>query len=79
LAIASVVVYEQQVLIDCPADRKSITKAINQLFSPSFLATLPSIQNPYGSGGASEAIVKILERTAFDNLLKKRFFDVVCQ
>ena len=66
-------------VIDCPADRTSITKAINQLFSRSFLASLPAIQNPYGNGGASATIVKILERISFDNLLKKRFFDLACQ
>jgi GDP/UDP-N,N'-diacetylbacillosamine 2-epimerase (hydrolysing) len=66
-------------VIDCPADRTSITKAINQLFSDSFLASLPTIQNPYGNGGASATIVKILERGSFDNLLKKRFFDLACQ
>jgi GDP/UDP-N,N'-diacetylbacillosamine 2-epimerase (hydrolysing) len=63
-------------VIDCSADRMSIRKAINQLFSPSFLASLPSIQNPYGNGGASVTVVKTLERYSFDNLLKKRFFDL---
>jgi GDP/UDP-N,N'-diacetylbacillosamine 2-epimerase (hydrolysing) len=66
-------------VIDCPADRTSITKAINQLFSHSFSSSLPTIQNPYGNGGASATIVKILERVSFDNLLKKRFFDLACQ
>jgi GDP/UDP-N,N'-diacetylbacillosamine 2-epimerase (hydrolysing) len=65
-------------VIDCPPDKMSIMKAIDQLFSPSFLASLSSIQNPYGNGGASVDIVKILERASFDDLLKKLFFDVVC-
>ena len=29
----------------------------------------------YGDGGASEAIVKVIEQQQFTNLLKKRFFD----
>ena len=66
-------------VIDCSADRVSIAKAIDHLFSPSFLASLPSTKNPYGNGGASAVIVKILEKVSFDNLLKKRFFDIACQ
>ena len=63
-------------VINCSADRISISNAINQLFSSSFLASLPSVQNPYGNGGASEKIVKTLEEYPLDNLLKKRFFDL---
>lgn len=63
-------------VIDCAADKTSITNAINQLFSDSFLSSLPSTKNPYGDGGASTAIVKTLEKASFDNLLKKRFFDI---
>lgn len=62
-------------IIDCEPNRTSIAMAIDHLFSPSFLASLSSTKNPYGSGGASEFIVKTLEKTSFDNLLKKHFFD----
>lgn len=64
-------------VIDCPADSISITKAIDHLYTPAFLASLPSVQNPYGNGGASAAIVKTLERTtSFDSLLKKQFVNL---
>jgi GDP/UDP-N,N'-diacetylbacillosamine 2-epimerase (hydrolysing) len=62
-------------VINCSANSLAITNAINQLFSPSFLAMLPTVKNPYGDGGASQAIVKILEKRSFQNLLKKTFFD----
>ena len=62
-------------VIDTPADRASIAKAINRLLSASFIASLSRAKNPYGNGGASEAIVKILEKISFENLLKKSFFD----
>ena len=62
-------------VINCPADSIAITEAINQLFSASFLATLPTVKNPYGEGGASKAILNILEKRSFKNLLKKQFFD----
>jgi GDP/UDP-N,N'-diacetylbacillosamine 2-epimerase (hydrolysing) len=66
-------------VIDCSADRMSISKAIDHLFSPAFLDSLPMINNPYGNGGASAAIVETLEKVSFDNLLKKCFFDIACQ
>jgi GDP/UDP-N,N'-diacetylbacillosamine 2-epimerase (hydrolysing) len=62
-------------VIDCDPDRVSICNAIHRLFSPAFQAQLPCVENPYGNGGASVAIVKALERLALDGLLKKRFYD----
>jgi len=66
-------------VINCSAEKASITEAIYKLFSPSFLALLPEVENPYGDGGASAAIVKTLEEVSFDDLLKKRFFDILQQ
>ena len=63
-------------VINCLADSVSITESIEHLFSPSFLAILPKVKNPYGDGGASAAIVNNLEQKSFDNLLKKSFFDL---
>lgn len=63
-------------VINCSADNVSITESIQKLFSSSFLKLLPEVKNPYGDGGASEAIVKNLEQRSFDSLLKKLFFDV---
>ncbi len=65
-------------VINCSADNVSITESIHHLFSPSFLALLPEVKNPYGNGGASELIVKTLEQSSFCNLLKKPFFDLNC-
>lgn len=66
-------------IINCCADRGSIVKAICQLFSPSFSEILGNVKNPYGVGGASTAIVNILERKSFNGLLKKSFHDLVFQ
>lgn len=65
-------------VINCPDDHASITESIHRLFSPSFLALLQEVKNPYGDGGASEAIVNHLEQRSFENLLKKQFFDLNC-
>jgi GDP/UDP-N,N'-diacetylbacillosamine 2-epimerase (hydrolysing) len=63
-------------VIDCDANRASIQAAFKRMFSPEFQTILPTVENPYGSGGASEAIVRALKKIPFDGLLKKRFFDI---
>ena len=66
-------------VIDCEPDRQAITAALSNLFSDKFQRQLPATKNPYGDGGASEAIVKTLEEQPLDNLLKKRFYDLPLQ
>jgi GDP/UDP-N,N'-diacetylbacillosamine 2-epimerase (hydrolysing) len=63
-------------VIDCDANRASIQAAFERMFSPEFQSILPAVENPYGSGGASEAIVRTLTKIPFAGLLKKRFFDI---
>ena len=63
-------------IIDCEPNRASIDMAISKLFSPEFKSSLDFVKNPYGNGGASESIVRILEQTKFDDLLKKSFYDL---
>jgi len=63
-------------VIDCEPDRDSIRKALKQLYSPEFQKLLAKVENPYGKGGASERILKILEGASTNDLLKKRFFDL---
>ena len=59
-----------------PSERVAIGEALEQLYSPVFQDSLAAVENPYGRGGASQTIVVTLERLAFDNLLKKRFYDL---
>jgi GDP/UDP-N,N'-diacetylbacillosamine 2-epimerase (hydrolysing) len=63
-------------VIDCKPNRQEITAAFSRLFSPEFQSKLPAIKNPYGDGGASEAIVQKLVRQPLSSLLKKRFYDL---
>ena len=63
-------------MIDCKPNRQSIEKAFERLYSHAFREQLASVQNPYGEGGASEAIVKVLEKLPFAEFLKKRFYDL---
>jgi GDP/UDP-N,N'-diacetylbacillosamine 2-epimerase (hydrolysing) len=63
-------------VIDCESNRVAIGVALKQLFSPEFRAGLHEVVNPYGSGGASEAVVRTLEQISLDGLVKKHFFDI---
>jgi GDP/UDP-N,N'-diacetylbacillosamine 2-epimerase (hydrolysing) len=63
-------------VITCEPDRQAITAALSHLFSDEFQRQLPATKSPYGNGGASEAVVRILEHQPLDNLLKKRFYDL---
>jgi GDP/UDP-N,N'-diacetylbacillosamine 2-epimerase (hydrolysing) len=63
-------------VIDCNPDRQSITAALQQLYSPEFQATLSVVRNPYGEGGASEKIVRVLQEYPLDAIVKKTFHDI---
>ena len=63
-------------VIDCEADKKSILEAIDTLYSYEFCEKLKTVINPYGDGGASERIIKILEGNPFNHDLHKQFYDL---
>ena len=63
-------------VIDCEPDHDSIRHALEKLYSSSFQNQLASVRNPYGEVGASTAVVKTLEKYAFEGLLKKEFHDL---
>ena len=46
-------------VIDCEPTEKSIKKAIEILYSRDFQNILPTVENPYGNGNASEKIIEI--------------------
>jgi GDP/UDP-N,N'-diacetylbacillosamine 2-epimerase (hydrolysing) len=63
-------------VIDCEPNQQSIQKAFERLYSIAFQEKLAFVQNPYGEGGASEKIVKVLEKLPFEDILKKQFYDL---
>jgi GDP/UDP-N,N'-diacetylbacillosamine 2-epimerase (hydrolysing) len=63
-------------VIDCPPERAAISAAIEQATSPAFQASLRAMRNPYGEGGASEAIAAALREARLDTVLKKSFWDL---
>jgi GDP/UDP-N,N'-diacetylbacillosamine 2-epimerase (hydrolysing) len=65
-----------QSVIDCAPQSQAIFQAICRLYDVEFQQTLPSVVNPYGSGGASDKIVHALHTHDFSDLLKKSFYDI---
>lgn len=63
-------------VIDCSPERASIGGALRTLYSPEFQAQLATVRNPYGEGGASEKVVRVLQEYPLDTLLKKTFYDL---
>lgn len=63
-------------IINCSSERESISKAIEKALSKEFQEKLKQVKNPYGEGGASEKIMKILKSFDYSDILKKKFFDI---
>lgn len=63
-------------VIHCEPDAREIKSAINQLFTSDFKSKLAETVNPYGTGGASQQIAKILSSHPIESLLKKKFYDL---
>jgi GDP/UDP-N,N'-diacetylbacillosamine 2-epimerase (hydrolysing) len=66
-------------VIDCPPERGAIGAALRRLYSPEFQASLRTVRNPYGDGGASARIVRVLESHPLDSIHRKAFHDLVDQ
>jgi len=63
-------------VIDCFPQKESILKAIGLVYEPQFQDKIKTIKNPYGEGGASEAVVKTMEHFDLKGILKKQFYDL---
>ena len=63
-------------VINCDINEKSISNAIEKGLSEEFNRQLAHLHNPYGSGGASEAIFNQLCITNFKELIVKKFYDI---
>jgi GDP/UDP-N,N'-diacetylbacillosamine 2-epimerase (hydrolysing) len=63
-------------IINCSPTRDGIQRAIAQLYSTEFERALLFTQNPYGDGGASDRIVKILREAPLGGIMQKYFHDI---
>jgi GDP/UDP-N,N'-diacetylbacillosamine 2-epimerase (hydrolysing) len=63
-------------VIDCKTDKLSIIEAIRKATSESMKAVTNNQQNPYGNGGASTEIARIIKTHPLENILKKEFYNL---
>ena len=57
-------------------NKDSIDSALIKLYYDDFKKIINISKNPYGDGGASQRIIKIIKKTDLNNILKKTFFDI---
>jgi len=63
-------------VIDALANKESIDKALIKLFSPEFKLALSDCRSPFGEGGASRKILKVLSDFKLEKNLQKVFYDL---
>jgi GDP/UDP-N,N'-diacetylbacillosamine 2-epimerase (hydrolysing) len=66
---------EAKSVISCSPNKQSIDSALVKLYSREFQKIINKVYNPYGSGGASKKIAKIIKYISLDNIIKKSFYD----
>jgi len=68
-------------VINALANKELIEKAINKVFSAEFKSTLSACISPFGEGGASEKVIKILSDFNLEKKPEKSFYDLswVCE
>ena len=63
-------------IINCNAIESEIREAIVKLYSDEFRFVVSNCKNPYGDGGTSQKISRILSEIDIDRLIKKTFYDL---
>jgi len=63
-------------VISCLPKKESISQSLGKLYSKDFQNIVKSTKNPYGSGGASKAVLDIIKDFNLDNIVKKTFYDL---
>ncbi len=67
---------QAQSVIQTTTETQDIENAVQYAVSKEFKELLKSVENPYGSGNSSQKIVEELKKVDFDNVLKKKFYDL---
>jgi len=67
---------QSESVINSPAKKVELDKALDKLLSPEFQVNLEFCESPYGEGGASIQILRILRKASFDVILGKSFYDL---
>jgi len=67
---------QSESVINSPAIREQLGLALEKLYSRDFRSTLQTCKSPYGEGGASRMIVKVLSESSFEGIIQKTFSDL---
>lgn len=62
-------------IVNCRPIKEDITQAIKLIYTKEFQESLSKVKNPYGNGGASEKIIKVIEEIKLNSILKKKFYE----
>ena len=65
-------------VIDCNANETDIYEAIQKLYSRKFQMICKKSSNLYGKPGASDRIFRIIKNYDFNEILKKKFYNIKC-
>lgn len=63
-------------VIDCIPTVEAISDSINYLYSDSFSRNCKLVANPYGNGGTSNRIIKVIQEFDLSNVIKKEFYNL---
>tara|TARA_B100001029_G_C15037865_1_gene441438 strand:+ start:137 stop:1312 length:1176 start_codon:yes stop_codon:yes gene_type:complete len=63
-------------VIDSKAQTQNIIRAIKFVLNPINRLKIKNVINPYGRGGASKKIIKVLKNKKLNNLILKDFFNI---
>ncbi|NKB75848.1 MAG: UDP-N-acetylglucosamine 2-epimerase (hydrolyzing) [Gammaproteobacteria bacterium] len=63
-------------VVDCDSDYASISAAVEKVFDTDFVNGMGQLSNPYGTGGAAQKLVNILQTLILPDQLGKPFFDI---
>lgn len=66
-------------IVDCEPGRDSISSALKTVYSNNFQSGLRSMMIPYEKDGTVNEIMKTIKTADLENILKKRFFDIVAE
>lgn len=63
-------------VINCEPTTDRIREALDKLYCPNFRENATNTVNPYGNGGASAEIAKVLNQHSLKGIIKKSFHDL---
>lgn len=67
--------YKPESVINCEADSKSITQAINRALSDAHRQTCKNMSLPYGEGNTNQKITQVLAEIELNNIMYKPFYN----